>query len=199
VDEKDVHESTEQNSDASDEVNENEAEAVKDDVTSQDEEETVLKSDYDALKNRNDELENENETLRDRLIREQAEMQNIQRRNKRDKEIAAKYRSQDLAKEVIPSIDNLERALSIEVEDEAGENLKKGVEMVLDGLNQALKNNGIEEIQAEGQMFDPNYHEAYTQLPAQEGQESGQVAQVFEKGYILHDRVLRASKVAVVQ
>lgn len=192
MDEKDVHESTEETSDTAEEVNENETEAVKEDDSSQGEQETVLKSDYDALKEEKDELD-------DRLIRVQAELQNIQRRNKRDREVAAKYRSQDLAKEIIPAIDNLERALSIEVEDEAGENLKKGIEMVLDGLTQALNNNGIEEIQADGQMFDPNYHEAYTQLPAQEGQESGQVAQVFEKGYILHDRVIRAAKVAVVQ
>lgn len=195
MDEKDVHESTEQTSYAADEVNEEEAEAVKEDVSSQEDEvekETVLKSDYDALKGEYDELD-------DRLVRVQAELQNIQRRNKRDREAASKYRSQDLAKEILPAIDNLERALSIEVEDEAGENLKKGIEMVLENITQALNNHGIEEIQAEGQMFDPNYHEAYTQLPAQEGQESGQVAQVFEKGYVLHDRILRASKVAVVQ
>lgn len=197
MDEKDVHEATdEQTSYAADEVNEEEAEAVKEEVSSQEEDEvekeTVLKSDYDTLKNEYDELD-------DRLVRVQAELQNIQRRNKRDREAASKYRSQDLAKEILPAIDNLERALSIEVDDEAGENLKKGIEMVLDNITQALNNHGIEEIQAEGQMFDPNYHEAYTQLPAQEGQESGQVAQVFEKGYILHDRVLRAAKVAVVQ
>lgn len=196
MDEKDVHESTEQTSYAADEVNEEEAEAVKEDVSSQEEneveKETVFKSDYDALKEEYDDLD-------DHLVRVQAELQNIQRRNKRDREAAAKYRSQDLAKEVLPAIDNLERALSIEVDDEAGENLKKGIQMVLDNITQALSNHGIEEIQAEDKMFDPNYHEAYTQLPAQEGQESGQVAQVFEKGYILHDRVLRASKVAVVQ
>jgi len=147
--------------------------------------ETVSKAEYDELD--------------DRFVRLQAELQNIQRRNKRDREDSAKYRSQDLAKELLPSIDNLERALAIEVDDEAGKNLKKGVEMVLNSMKQAFEHQGIEVIEAEGQPFDPNYHEAYTTIPAKEGQESGEVAQVFEKGYILKDRVLRPSKVAVVE
>jgi molecular chaperone GrpE len=95
-------------------------------------------------------------------------------------------------------LDNLERALAIEVEDEAGKNLKKGIEMVVESLNQALKAEGIEIIDPLGEPFDPNMHEAYTQVPADNDQESGTVAQVFEKGYKLHERVLRAAKVAVV-
>lgn len=137
--------------------------------------------------------------VQDRFLRLQAELQNIQRRNQRERETSTRYRSQDLAKQMLPVLDNLERALAIEVEDEAGKNLKKGIEMVLESFNQALKDQGIEVIDAEGQPFDPTIHEAYTQVPAKEGQESGVVAQVFEKGYRLHDRILRAAKVVVTE
>lgn len=135
----------------------------------------------------------------DRYLRLQAELQNIQKRNKRERETLTRYRSQDLAKQLLPVIDNLERALTIEVEDEAGKNLKKGIEMVVESFNQAIQAEGIEVINPEGEPFDPNMHEAYTQVPAENDQESGTVAQVFEKGYKLHDRVLRPAKVAVVQ
>jgi molecular chaperone GrpE len=138
------------------------------------------------------------EETEDRFLRLQAELQNIQKRNKRERETATRYRSQDLAKQLLPALDNLERALAIEVEDEAGKNLKKGIEMVVESLNQALKAEGIEVIDPLGEPFDPNMHEAYTQVPADNDQESGTVAQVFEKGYKLHERVLRAAKVAVV-
>lgn len=146
-----------------------------------------------------DELQAQKDELSDQVLRLQAEIQNLQRRNKLNREDLLRFRSQDLAKDVIPAIDNLERALQIEVDDQAGENLKKGLQMVLDSLLSALSKNHVEVIDPLGEDFDPNFHEAYTQVPAQEGQDSNQVAQVFEKGYKLHDRVLRAAKVAVTQ
>lgn len=159
-------------------------------------EEVVVETDQNdevsALKEQVDELE-------DKYLRVNAELQNIVRRNKETREQLIRYRSQDLGKDILPVIDNLERALDTEVSDEAGQSLKQGVQMVLDSFVRALEANGIEEIDSEGQPFDPNFHEAYAQVPAEEGQESGVVAQVYEKGYKLHDRVLRASKVAVTQ
>lgn len=144
-------------------------------------------------------LKEEIQDLEDKYLRVNAELQNIVRRNKETRELLTRYRAQDLAKDILPVIDNLERALDTEVTDEAGESLKQGVEMVLESFKRALENHGIEVIEAEGQPFDPNFHEAYAQVPAEEGQESGVVAQVYEKGYKLHDRVLRAAKVTVTQ
>ena len=94
---------------------------------------------------------------------------------------------------------NFERALDIEVTEEAGKNLKQGIEMVLGSFYKALESVGVEEVEAEGKPFDPNFHEAYAQVPGEEGQESGVVAQVYEKGYKLHERVLRAAKVTVTE
>lgn len=189
-----THEENKVNQDTQDISEEKTAEDYSEEVVDEkqpDEQSTEL-AEYEELKSENSELS-------DRILRLQAEIQNLQRRNTKNREELLRYRSQDLAKDVIPSIDNLERALQIEVEDEAGLNLKKGLEMVLNSLLQALANNHVEVIDPKGEPFDPNYHEAYTQLSAQEGQESGEVAEVFEKGYKLHDRVLRAAKVAVVQ
>lgn len=183
-----VEESSEEFAEAESAVNE----AANEEQVSEDAEEV------DPLQKELEETKAKLEESEDRFLRLQAELQNIQKRNRRERETATRYRSQDLAKQLLPAIDNLERALQIEVEDEAGKNLKKGIEMVMESINQALKAEGIEEIDALGKPFDPNLHEAYTQVPADDNQESGTVAQVFEKGYKLHDRVLRAAKVAVV-
>lgn len=145
------------------------------------------------------ELTEKIEKLEDHNLRLQAEIQNMRRRNQKDRELTVRYRSQDLAKEILPVLDNLERALDTEVTDEAGASLKQGVEMVLEGFKRALTAVGVEEIEAVGQAFDPNFHEAVAQVPAEDGQASGVVGQVFEKGYKLHDRVLRAAKVTVTQ
>lgn len=144
-------------------------------------------------------LQADYDELSDRFIRTQAEMQNLQRRHKRDKEATLKFRAQALAKDIIPAIDNLERALQTEVDTTSAENFKKGVQMVLDSLQAALKQNNIEQVEALGKPFDPAVHEAVAQIPAPDGQESGEVIEVLEKGYTLHDRVLRAAKVVVAE
>lgn len=144
-------------------------------------------------------LQADYDELSDRFIRTQAEMQNLQRRHKRDKEATLKFRAQALAKDIIPAIDNLERALQTEVDTTSAENFKKGVQMVLDSLQAALKQNNIEQVEALGKPFDPTVHEAVAQIPASDGQESGEVIEVLEKGYTLHDRVLRAAKVVVAE
>lgn len=144
-----------------------------------------------------EEKQKELDEISDRYIRLQAELANIRKRNERDRQDLQRYSAQSLAKELLPAIDNIERALTIEVDTEAGNNLKKGIEMVYDSLIQAFDKEGIEIIDPLGEQFDPNFHEAYTQVPAADGQESNEVAQVFEKGFKLHDRVLRAAKVSV--
>ena len=164
-------------------------ETLEEEIQSETTEDTAV-DEVSELNKKIDELEDQN-------LRLQAELQNIIRRNKKDRELSTRYRAQDLAKDILPVKDNLERAL--ENADEANEGLTQGVQMVLDGFNRAFEANDIEEIEAEGQPFDPNFHEAYAQVPAEDGQESGVVAQVYEKGYNLHDRVLRAAKVTVTQ
>lgn len=134
------------------------------------------------------------ETLKDQLLRNMAEYDNYRKRTARERvelepEIAAKTVS-----EFLTVADNLERALSVECSDE---NFKKGVQMIYDSFMETLEKLGVEQIPAEGD-FDPSVHQAVQQVPAEEGQESGQIAATFQKGYKLGSRILRFAMVAVV-
>lgn len=132
----------------------------------------------------------------DKFLRVSAEMQNIQRRANEERLNLVKYRSQDLAKKILPSLDSLERALAIE---SLPDDVRKGLEMVQESLLQALKEEGIEEITTEGKEFDPTVHMAVQTIEADEEHPSESIAQVLQKGYKLHERVLRPSMVVVAQ
>ena len=168
--------------------------------------EETLVEDMDALEDAQveevsevDELKIKLDEMEDKFLRVSAELANIVQRNRNERELIQKYRSQDLGKKLLPVIDNLERAIAAEVTDEQSISLKKGVEMVLDSLNAALKEEGIEEIPAKGEQFDPNIHQAVQIVPVSEGVEADTIVEVLQKGYKLQDRVLRASMVIVAQ
>lgn len=153
-------------------------------------EETLEESVIEQLKKENDELE-------DKVLRLQAEMANMRRINTRERSDAAKFKSQSLASGLIDVIDNLERALETEITSEDGESLKKGVEMVYNQFKQAFENEKIETIDPLNEEFDPNFHQAISMMPGEEGQESNRVIQVFQKGYRIDNRVIRPAMVIV--
>lgn len=168
--------------------------------------EETLVEDMDALEDAQveevsevDELKIKLDEMEDKFLRVSAELANIVQRNRNERELIQKYRSQDLGKKLLPVIDNLERAIAAEVTDEQSISLKKGIEMVLESLNVALKEEGIEEIPAKGEQFDPNIHQAVQIVPVSEGVEADTIVEVLQKGYKLQDRVLRASMVIVAQ
>lgn len=97
---------------------------------------------------------------------------------------------------MLPVIDNLERALATNVEDPNLKNYVKGFEMIYQQLIHILNNEGVKEIEAQDKPFDPNFHQALMQ-EAVEGVEPGMVVEVLQKGYMLKDRVLRATLVKV--
>ena len=144
------------------------------------------KSELELANERADDFEN-------KYLRAHAEMQNIQRRANEERQLLQRYRSQDLAKAILPSLDNLERALAVEG---LTDDVKKGLEMVQESLVHALKEEGIEEIPADGE-FDHNYHMAIQTVPADDEHPADTIAQVFQKGYKLHDRILRPAMVVV--
>ena len=148
-------------------------------------EETPGKSELDLANERAEDFEN-------KYLRAHAEMQNIQRRANEERQSLQRYRSQDLAKKILPSLDNLERALQVEG---LTEDVKKGIEMVRDSLIQALKEEGVEEVSLES--FDPNLHMAVQTVPADEDNPADTIAQVLQKGYKLHERLLRPAMVVV--
>ncbi|RRG17686.1 nucleotide exchange factor GrpE [Weissella viridescens] len=133
----------------------------------------------------------------DKFLRVQAEMQNMQSRLAKEQAQALKYANQKLGLAVLPALDNLERALQVEADDDASEQLKKGVEMVFGTLKQALSDNGIKEVGQVGETFDPNYAQAIQSVPADDDHPADTIASVMQKGYMLEDRVIRPAMVAV--
>lgn len=144
-----------------------------------------------SLKSKLDEKE-------EQYLRLYAEFENYKRRIQNEAQIQKKYEAQSVLTDVLPALDNFERALKIEGDDESFNSLKKGVEMVYDSLTKALEDNGLERIKTEGEQFDPNYHQAVIQDDHPD-YESGQITEELQPGYKLNDRVLRASMVKVNQ
>ncbi|MGX0208246.1 nucleotide exchange factor GrpE [Staphylococcus epidermidis] len=140
-------------------------------------------------------LANDNE---EKYLRLYAEFENYKRRIQKENQINATYKAQGVLTDILSSIDNIERALQIEGDDESFKSLQKGVQMVHESLLRALKDNGLEEILAEGKEFDPNLHQAVVQDDNPDFK-SGEVTQELQKGYKLKDRVLRPSMVKVNQ
>ncbi|HDW7838762.1 TPA: nucleotide exchange factor GrpE [Staphylococcus aureus] len=140
-------------------------------------------------------LADENE---EKYLRLYAEFENYKRRIQKENEINKTYQAQRVLTDILPAIDNIERALQIEGDDETFKSLQKGVQMVHESLINALKDNGLEVIKTEGEAFDPNIHQAVVQDDNPDF-ESGEITQELQKGYKLKDRVLRSSMVKVNQ
>ncbi|WP_338777223.1 nucleotide exchange factor GrpE [Metabacillus sp. FJAT-52054] len=143
-------------------------------------------------------LESQVEESESKLLRVQADFENYKRRARMDAESAQKYRAQNLISEILPALDNFDRALKVEASDEQTKSILQGMEMVHRQLVQALKSEGVEEIETVGKTFDPHLHQAVMQ-GEEEGFEPNTVIEEFQKGYKLKDRVIRPSMVKVSQ
>ncbi len=129
-------------------------------------------------------------------LRSQAEMENLKRRHQREKEEWRRFATEKLIKEILPVVDNLEKALGHSKENNSLGSLREGVELTLKGLKEALERVGLAEVKAEGERFDPNYHEAIS-MQAHPEKESGKVLQELQKGYTLNERLIRPAMVVV--
>lgn len=146
----------------------------------------------------NNQLAKKLEEAENRLLRLQADFDNFRRRTRLDAEASEKYRAQSLISDLLPALDNFERALKVETEDEQTKSLLQGMEMVYKGLLDALKKEGVEPIESVGKEFDPHLHQAVMQAE-DENYGPNTVIDEFQKGYILKDRVIRPSMVKVTQ
>jgi molecular chaperone GrpE len=135
---------------------------------------------------------------KDLYLRAAAETENIRKRARRDVELASARGVARLARELLPSLDNLDRALAAAEAEEADaeHHLTKGIRLVQQELLSALTRVGIEQFSPQGETFDPHQHEAVAQAPV-EGAASGTVAQVYQPGYRYKEEILRAAKVVV--
>jgi len=141
-----------------------------------------------ALQAKIDELDKE-------LQYAQAETANARQRGLRDRAEAIRFGAAGLASRIIPAIDSLEKALANENGD--NEAIANGVKMTLESLKRALESEGVTILETTGKAFDPTRMEAIATVPVLEGQESGEVLEEIESGYMLHDRILRPAKVVV--
>ena len=131
----------------------------------------------------------------DRALRLQADFENFRRRTSKEKEELAAVVTQGLLKDMLPLLDNFERAMAAEAKD--GEAFQKGVEMIFTQFTEILKKNGLEHIEVEGQKFDPNFHQAVMRVQNAD-MEDDDIAQELQKGYMVKGRVIRPSMVQVV-
>ncbi|KPB05160.1 nucleotide exchange factor GrpE [Bacillus sp. CHD6a] len=183
-------------------VNENNEQATveNEEVSTEETEETTEKVEevVSAEQQKISELEAKLEESENRLLRLQADFDNYRRRVRLDQDAAQKYRAQNLVTDILPALDNFERALKVESEDEKIKTFLQGMEMVHRQLVEALKSEGLESIEAVGQSFDPHLHQAVMQVEEGEA-ESNTVLEEFQKGYKLKDRIIRPSMVKVKQ
>lgn len=161
-------------------------------------EEEVVPDQAQLLQEKNDELEKKLAEFENRYLRLQADFDNFRRRSRIEAEANEKYRAQKLIIDILPAVDNFERALVMEVDNEQAKSLKQGLEMVYRGLLDALAKEGLQPIEAVGKDFDPHLHQAVMQ-GNDENYGSNIVIEEFQKGYLLKDKVIRPSMVKVNQ
>ena len=124
-----------------------------------------------------------------------AEMINLRQRYARERNTLVKFSSMNLSSKILPVLDNLEKAISIE--NSQTEKILEGVTMTMETLKTVLENEGVKKIDALEQIFNPLFMEAIAVIPAPEGKATGTVVEVIEDGYMFHERVLRPVKVIV--
>ncbi len=136
----------------------------------------------------------------ERLLRTTADLDNFKKRAAREKQDAIKYANESLLQRLIPVLDNFDMALAAtqNTQSDATQSLQAGIGMISQQLKLVLSEAGLEEVDATGKRFDPNFHEAVSQQETTEVAE-GQVVQQLRKGYKLRDRLLRPASVIVAK
>ncbi|MDZ5470929.1 nucleotide exchange factor GrpE (plasmid) [Bacillus sp. 31A1R] len=167
-------------------------------VESGQEEATAESNELKSAQERIVELEAKLEETENRYLRLNADFDNSRRRSRLDLEATQKYRAQSLITDLLPALDNFERALQIEADNEQTKSLLQGMEMTYRSLQEALKREGVEIIEAKGKPFDPNLHQAVMTVE-DSNFEPNVVVEEFQKGYKLKDRVIRPTMVKVNQ
>lgn len=140
------------------------------------------------------------ESFKEKYFYLAAEMENSRKRFEREKENLIKFGNEKVLSGLVEVIDNLDRTLTA-IKDDQDEKVKSihiGVDMVKKQMMDTLKANGLERVEALGKIFDPNFHEALAQQPAPESEDQ-EIIQVFQDGYLLNGRLLRAAKVIVAK
>jgi len=144
------------------------------------------------------ELTQQRDDLYDRLLRKTAEFDNYRKRTERERIQLAEAAAADLLTELLPLVDDMERALQADAGSDGGDAVRKGVELIHRQLLDILRKRGVRPVESLGADFDPHYHNAVSHEPA-EGRRDGEVVEEFRRGYMLGDRLLRPAMVKVAK
>ena len=144
------------------------------------------------------ELKQQRDDYYDRLVRKTAEFDNYRKRTDRERIQLSEAAAADLLQELLPLVDDMERALKADAGSEGTEAIRRGVELIHKQLIETLRKRGVTPIDALGADFDPHFHMAVSHEPA-EGRREGEVVEEFRRGYMLGDRLLRPAMVKVAK
>lgn len=152
----------------------------------------------DATNDRIKVLEEERDDVKNRMMRVAADLENFRKRAAREREDMRKYGIDKVVLELLPVVDNLERALQHAEKNAEDNSITEGVRMVYRQFLTALEKHGVKGFESKGEMFDPQKHEAIQQVESEE-HETGTVLEQYQKGYFLHDRLIRPAMVSVAK
>jgi molecular chaperone GrpE len=168
--------------------------------------ETDMEAEAEAFEVAEEKIEEEDETqrlrqelatIRDKYLRLVAEFDNFRKRTAKEKSELVKTASEDVMKALLPVLDDAERAQAALAASTDGTVDKAGIELVFNKLTSTVSARGLKPMGSKGDVFDVDVHECITQFPAPTEEEKGKVIDVVEKGYTLHDKVIRFAKVVV--
>ncbi|WP_243734890.1 nucleotide exchange factor GrpE [Paenibacillus turpanensis] len=174
----------------------NEAEAVDSSVSGEARAETVEAGTESPEQQEIKRLQQQADENYQRYLRTQADFDNFRRRTRQEKEDFAKYASQKLIEQLLPVVDNFERAVTVSKNGGDTDSLLKGIEMIFRQMEQLLDNEGVKAIESIGQPFNPEVHQAVMTVETDE-HEAGTVVEELQKGYMLKDKVIRPAMVKV--
>ena len=143
-----------------------------------------------------DGLSSQLQDAEERVLRAQAEIENVRKRGRREYEDLLRYGEMNLLRDILPVLDNIERAIEASESTTDVETLREGFRMTASQIEKLLESHGCETIKTENEIFDPTVHEAISQQPGN-GADPGTVIGVTSRGYVLHDRVVRPAQVIV--
>jgi molecular chaperone GrpE len=145
-----------------------------------------------------DEVRRQRDEYYDLLLRKTAEFDNYRKRTDRERLALAESAASDLIKELLPLVDDMERALKADATADSAESYRRGVELIYRRLMDILRKRGVTPIEALGADFDPYYHQAVAHDPA-DGHRDGEIIEEFRRGYMLGERLLRPAMVKVAK
>lgn len=157
------------------------------------------KSKKSSLQKKTEALQEKYDELNDKYMRLYSEFDNYRKRTAKERIELQKYASREVILDILPVVDDLERAIQSFEEHHLSEEAKKGVELVYGKMVNVLQQKGLKEIDAVEKTFDTDFHEALTNIPAQNKKMKGKVVDVIQKGYTLNGKVIRFAKVVVAQ